>query len=199
MIVKKEIIPDHSILKIEEHLYNYIDSYQGWFIKNEDSISLTEFVRLFLSSGPKWADWLMNKIVLLFGVKTAEELAEKNNRLNNLQLEIGKQFGTFELLEKSDNEVILGGVDKHLNLKVALFLEPLTDDKQNRELTITTCVKFNSLFGKMYFIPVKPFHNIIIKKTLKDIIKKLENGVDNKRLRVKPSTQSSRLPLGRFA
>jgi hypothetical protein len=90
-------------------------------------------------------------------------------------LELGEQLGIFELLDKSENEIIVGGDDKHLNLRVSLLLEPMTKVTAKIELIITSCVKFNNLFGKVYFIPVKPFHKIIVYRTLKNILRQLEN------------------------
>jgi len=178
MIIKKTSIPNDSILKIEEELFNYVDSYHGWFINKGNDVSLKEFVKLFISSGPKWVNTLMkirDNIVGIFGLKTSNQLVEQVKHPNDIKLEIGEQLDIFVLLYKSENEIIVGGDDKHLNFRVSLQLEPLTEVTAKRELIITTCVKFNNLFGKIYFIPVKPFHNIIVKRTLVNIIKQLEN------------------------
>lgn len=170
-------IPNHSILKSEENRYNYIDSYHGWFASDGNNTNLKEFVKLFISSGPKWADCLMSirdRIVGLFGLKTSDQLAEQEKHPNSINLELGEQLGIFELLDKAENEIIVGGDDKHLNLRVSLYLDPLTDATQ-REMIITTCVKFNNILGKIYFIPVKPFHKMIVYRTLKNILKQIDN------------------------
>jgi hypothetical protein len=111
----------------------------------------------------------------LFGLMTSNQLAEKEKHPDNIKLELGEQLGIFELLDKSENEIIVGGDDKHLNLRVSLLLEPMTKVTAKIELIITSCVKFNNLFGKVYFIPVKPFHKIIVYRTLKNILRQLEN------------------------
>jgi hypothetical protein len=178
MIERKSSIPNQSVLKSEERFYNYVDSYHGWFITEGNTTSLKEFVKLFIYSGPKWADFLMtirDNIVGLFGLMTSNQLTEQEKHPDNIKLELGEQLGIFKLLDKNENEIIVGEDDKHLNFKVSLLLEPLTEVTAKMELIITTCVKFNNLFGKVYFIPVKPFHKIIVYRTLKNIIRQLEN------------------------
>ena len=54
--------------------------------------------------------------------------------------------------------------DKHLNFRTSVLIdrkEPLS------HIYLTTIVKFNNIWGRLYFIPVKPFHRIIIKTLLK--------------------------------
>jgi hypothetical protein len=40
---------------------------------------------------------------------------------------------------------------------------------------ITTMVEYKNIFGRIYFLPVKPIHQLIVKGTLKKMIKKIEN------------------------
>lgn len=178
LIEKETKIPGQSTLKSEENLYHYIDSYHGWLTIAGDNTSLKECTKLFISAGPKWVDFLMfvrDKVVGLFGLKTSGQITDQDKHIDNIKMEVGEQLGIFELVAKTENEIIIGGDDKHLNFRVSLYLEPLTDATPKRELIITTCVKFNNLFGKLYFIPVKPFHGIIVYRTLKNIIKELES------------------------
>jgi len=43
-----------------------------------------------------------------------------------------------------------------------------------KNLIISTTVKYNNWFGKIYFLPVKPFHKRIVPTMLKGIIKEIE-------------------------
>ena len=47
-------------------------------------------------------------------------------------------------------------------------------DNTKKDLTISTTVEFNNWFGRLYFLPVRPFHKIIVPTMLKGIIKELE-------------------------
>ncbi len=78
------------------------------------------------------------------------------------------------MFARTENEVILGEDDKHLNFRVSLFLEQQQNNPQKKDLTISTTVEFNNWFGRLYFIPVRPFHKLIVPTMLKGIIKELE-------------------------
>ena len=79
------------------------------------------------------------------------------------------------MFDKTDNEVILGEDDKHLDFRVSLLLDKLASKTEQKNLTITTTVKFNNSFGRLYFLPVRAFHKLIVPTMLKGIIKQLEN------------------------
>jgi hypothetical protein len=158
-------------------LFHYIDSYQSLFLAKDENIDITMIGRLFVSSGPKWIDSLLivrNKIVGIFGLKTSGQLPDAQQQLNSYKFEVGEQLNIFKLFERTENELILGENDKHLNFRVSLLLEKLGNGINERKLSLTTTVKYNNLFGRIYFLPVKPIHNIIVKISIKEIIRKLE-------------------------
>ncbi|MGV8830141.1 MAG: DUF2867 domain-containing protein [Breznakibacter sp.] len=175
MIIIQNKIPDCSILKNEEKSFHYIDSFQshGFTIKN-DVVSVG---RLFLSCGPRWADHLMvirDKIVGVFGLKTSKQLTAEARDSDNYKFQVGEQLGIFKLYAKTDNELILGDDDKHLIFRVSLLLDSQSDNMKKR-IIITTMVEYKNVFGRIYFFPVKPIHQLIVKGTLREIIRKLEN------------------------
>lgn len=175
MVTQETKIPEQSVLKAEEQLFDYVDSFQSTFLGNEGNNDIIPIVELFVSSGPKWADTLLeirNKIVKPFGLKTSDDINEKQKVSDSNRYELGSRHGIFKLLHKTENEIILGEDDKHLNFKVSLLLEPIHG--ADKRLSVTTAVKFNNMFGKLYFLPVKPFHKLIVRKTLEGIVKKVE-------------------------
>jgi hypothetical protein len=179
MIAKHSTIPTESLLIENMELYGYIDSYRTEPVMNGQTIDLNKFVKLFLYSSPKWVDTLMalrDKIVKLFGLKTSDRLTENERHPDINDLKPGQQLGIFKLFALAENEVILGEDDKHLNFRVSILLQPPTDNRAETRLSITTAVKFNNLFGKLYFLPVKPFHQLIVYSAMKNIVKQLEGG-----------------------
>ncbi len=176
MIQKQNSIPLLSLLKKDGDIYGYIDSYSIWIYDKEDNTNLKYIVKLFLTCGPKWADSLMkirDKVVGIFGLKTSDMLNDQDKKFDNIKLEPGEQLDIFQFHEKNDDEVILGGDDKHLDLRVSLLIDPSAPDSGKRKLSITTVVKFNNFFGRLYFLPVRPFHEIIVRTTLKNMVEKL--------------------------
>ncbi|MBN1113470.1 MAG: DUF2867 domain-containing protein [Bacteroidales bacterium] len=174
MITKHHSIPDSSLLKKDGEAFNYVDSFQGVILANEQSVDITTVLKLFLSSGPKWGDHLLairDKVVALFGLKVAHN---KQKEPNYAECKPGEQLGLFKLFDKSENEYVLGETDKHLNFKVSLLLETIDYESDKKRITITTAVKFNNIFGRIYFFPVKPIHGLLVKSTLKNITQQFE-------------------------
>lgn len=177
-MAKPAEIPDKSILKKDSELFDYIDSYQRSFSDKEDNIDATKIGKLFFSSGPTWTDNLFavrNKVVGLFGLKTPGQVSDRQALLDNFKCERGERLGLFKVFDKTENEVVLGEDDKHLNFRVSLFLDEVLEDRERKNLTITTTVKFNNSFGRLYFLPVRPFHKLIVPSMLNGIIRQIES------------------------
>lgn len=166
-------IPPHSLLNNNTH-YQYIDSYHETFTSSK-AITSEDLGKAFFSSGPKWVGALMNfrdTIVSALGLKTSSKVGNGETYLNNLKWEAGDQIGIFKVYDKSANELIIGEDDKHLDFRVSLLLHP-SENSHQRTLRITTVVAIHNTLGKMYFLPVKPFHRFIVPTMLKGMIKNL--------------------------
>lgn len=109
----------------------------------------------------------------MLGLKTAGEPSGRDKELEAFKCEPGEQIGLFKVFDKTDTEVVLGEDDKHLDFRVSLFLEQQDPNFPGKHLTISTTVRFNNWFGKVYFIPVRPFHKLIVPVMLKGILHKL--------------------------
>lgn len=178
MVTKRTEIPDRSILKNEERSFDYIDSFRSSFTDKDREIPITTVLKLFASGGPKWANSLMiirDKIVKPFGLQTSDSIVGEQKDFDDITYEPGERIGIFKLLDKAENELVLGEDDKHLSFVVSLLLDSLEEDPDKRMLSVTTAVKFNNLLGKLYFLPVKFFHQLIVRKTVEGIIRGIEN------------------------
>jgi hypothetical protein len=156
--------------------YDYADSYEGYFVDRNDDITAAQIGKAFFSSAPNWVSTLFairNKIVRFFGLKVADTAADKQALLDKFTCSPNERLGLFKVFERTTNEVIVGEDDKHLNFRVSL-LKAATDDANRKKITVSTTVVFKNAFGKIYFLPVKPFHRIIVPAMLKRIITTLE-------------------------
>ncbi len=177
MKIIKTKLPNNSNLNSNHKKYDYVDSFQGKLLDVENKFKPIDIGKAFFSSGPKWVGKLFNlrnKIVSVFGLKTSGNVVDRQQQLDNFKCEPGEQLGLFKVFNKTDNEVIIGEDDKHLNFRVSLFLDKSKNDKSKKDLTISTTVEFNNWFGRLYFLPVRPFHKFIVPTMLKGIIKELE-------------------------
>lgn len=172
MTIKKVAFPEKSILSNVS--YDYADSYMGNLNKSNDTITSTHVGKAFFMSSPRWIGVLMllrNKIVSIFGLKTGSTPKKDDLFIEKMNFNKGDLIGLFKVFDKNENELILGEDDKHLNFRVSLFLKPNSQHKE--KLIISTIVTFNNRFGKLYFLPVKVFHKLIVKGMLRKTIASL--------------------------
>jgi hypothetical protein len=178
MIIKQNKIPEYSIMKNDEKSFHYIDSFQSQNLIIKTDNDVISIGRLFLTSGPKWADSLMlirDKVVGVFGLKTSEQLTAEARNPDNFKFQVGEQLDIFKVYAKTENELVLGDDDKHLSFRVSLLLDCKNNDIEKKKILITTMVEYKNIFGRIYFLPVKPIHQLIVKGTLREFIRKLEN------------------------
>ena len=176
MKIYKTEFPRNSILNKGHEKYDYFDCYKGSLNDEENKINSTDVAKALFISTPKWVGILFilrNSIVTVFGLKTSEKTNDRKQQLDNFNFEPNERLGLFKVFSKSDNEVILGEDDKHLNFRISLLIENLNTENLIKEITITTTVEFNNWLGKLYFLPVRLFHKIIVPRMLKAIIKEL--------------------------
>jgi len=176
-LISKSQLPLQSILNIDKTKYDYIDSFSGILNDKQNTLTSTKLGKAFFTSSPEWIGKLFslrNKIVSLFGLKTSGEITDREQQLNNFNCEVGEQLGLFKVFHKSENEVVMGEDDKHLNFRISLFFKQKELEITKKEIIISTTVEFKNRFGKLYFLPVKPFHKVIVPSMLKSIIDNLE-------------------------
>lgn len=143
--------PTNSL--IEKYLpADYVDAFSR-VVACKHVITPEEFINLAFKQLPKWIDWLMklrNAIVKPLGLDTQSRFTDMIHSQNL-------------------NELIFGMPDKHLSFYVSLWCGEYKDSKQ--ELRITTVVKYNNWFGRIYFFVIRPFHGVIIQSILNNVSK----------------------------
>lgn len=168
-------MPERSILYAEWRACSYTDSYEGVVNDKNSKVDVAMFARQFLKPGPKWVDRLFalrNRIVSVFGLKVPSNGTGASD-MSSIKFEKGMQAGLFRVFDVTENEIILGEDDKHLKFRVSLLVESLSSSTSQKKLTVTTAVVFNNWFGRLYFLPVKPFHKLIVRKGLKDCLNEI--------------------------
>lgn len=113
---------------------------------------------------PKWAQgliWLRNLIVGPFGLKTGNDGVPSIKDPDNLQ--VGDTILVFRVESISQNEIILGEDDKHLDFRISVYVG--TDGYY-----LTTWVHRNNLFGKIYLATIMPFHKLIVMDAIRRLV-----------------------------
>ncbi|MDR1338982.1 MAG: DUF2867 domain-containing protein [Prevotellaceae bacterium] len=155
VIVKADKIPDKSIISNGFGKTDYCDSYRIVKQTNEtvDGIT-TQIFRM-----PGWVIGLMkirNGIVEIFGLRSGENVKEA------AYYPVGSKAGYFTVTERNANEIIMGEDDRHLYFRTSVLI-----DREQSFIYLTTIVRFHNLWGRIYFLPVKPLHRLIVKSLLK--------------------------------
>jgi hypothetical protein len=169
MKIKRLDFPESSVLYPEKERYDYTDSYGGTFCDPENNVRIEEIVSGFVKPLPASIGVLMSirdSIVKLFGLKTTR-IGLRNNHKEPLRYVKGEKVGFFTFYSRTDNEVILGEDDKHLDFRVSVLVENLKHEPGMKRAIITTVVTYNNWLGSFYFFFVKPFHRILVPKMLK--------------------------------
>lgn len=130
--------------------------------KTEDSVDKIT-TQVFKTS--QWSDMLMSLrdgIVRAFGLKTSDRGMDHEAE----HYPVGSIAMAFDVIDRNENEIVMGANDKHLNFRVSVLKDSTTS-----HIYVTTIVHFNNWFGRLYFLPVKPFHRIIVKSSIKRLLK----------------------------
>jgi Protein of unknown function (DUF2867) len=130
---------------------NFADCYQLELSgQNLDAEGAT---RRVMGRNPLWIARLMklrNVLVAPLGLKAAPDE----------RLGVDRSIGTFPLVSKSQNRVVLGLDDRHLDFRVVV---DVVNGEGGRQLvSATTYVKTHNALGRLYLWLVTPFHRIIV-------------------------------------
>lgn len=146
----------------ENIIKNYLSNidYSDTFSKEiEEENTVEELYLKLVSKKSKLVEILMtirNKIVSLFKIKSVESDEQNSN------LSVGKKVGLFTIYEIKENYIVSGEKDKHLDFCIIF-------KKEDKKVYLSTYVKYNNFFGKVYMNMIKPLHKVLVKKSLKDL------------------------------
>lgn len=109
-----------------------------------------------LGASPKWLELLLsirNTVVRPFGLKMGKETDGQPSN----------SIGFFPVLEETDNRVVVGLNDTHLDFRIIV---ELMKRESTTKVLMTTLIRRHNLFGKLYLAVVSPFHKFIVPRVL---------------------------------
>ncbi len=161
MVTTLREVPELSIISNGFGRIDYVDSYR--ISKNTDDSIDKITTEVFRTS--RLGNLLMNlrdAIVKVFGLKTSDTgLSHEAD-----YYPVGSVAMAFHVIDRNEKEIVMGEKDKHLDFRVSVLKDSATS-----HIYVTTIVRFNHWSGKLYFLPVKPFHCVLIKNSIKRLIK----------------------------
>ncbi len=151
----KKVIEESVYLTEKSNLlFEKLDFSDTFSTTNQDD-NLEEISNLVFNNFPKWIMFLMNMrngIAKYLGLKT--NIPDDYNE----DFRVGGYVKFFKIYDLSDDEIIMGADDSHLNFRAVINLTNV--DSYN--VKVTTLVKFNNKMGYYYMKVVKPFHRWVL-------------------------------------
>lgn len=123
-------------------------------------LSAREACTRMVLHGPRWIDALTrfrNILVKPFGLKTSGEGAPAPHGM----------IGLFPVLSETPERLIAGFDDYHLDFRVVVDVAGNAGD---RWVTLTTLVRTNNLLGRAYLTLIVPFHKLVARSMMGDIL-----------------------------
>lgn len=120
-------------------------------------MDMETLARTLLGSQPGWAQMLMvlrDAIVARFGIKTARQLAGGE----------GGRIGIFRIYAVTDNEIIVGEDDSHLDFRLSMLRS--AQGGLHGSITLASAVHCHNRIGRAYIFLIRPFHQLIVKRSL---------------------------------
>jgi hypothetical protein len=125
---------------------------------------IKDITNLIFNTSPKWLELLFklrNNLVKIIGLKT--DIPEDYNET----FKVGGYVKFFKIYSISNNQVILGANDSHLNFRAIVE----NDTSKDYNIKVITLVQFNNKKGEFYMNIIKPFHRLVVKKMVKNAFK----------------------------
>ena len=161
----EELIPRSDKIFISFGKVNYEDSFCLSF-ETKKLFDVDFIIFKIIKTLPNWVKLLLNlrnKIAIIFGLKTGKigDVFDNPEKLNFKQ---GQSLGDLSVILKEKYHLITELKDKHLDFRGSILIR---EEDDTTKVFFSTIVKFNNIFGKMYFFLITRFHRLIIPNTLK--------------------------------
>lgn len=158
-IVKINELPEGTMISQNLSSVNYFDSYMIT-LKNVGSI---EKITEIILSLPHWVKIALRIRYYLI----AKPFGLTTGRFDNITKSSDSNFEQVPIIDKNENEIVMGSDDKHLYYRISVMKK---EAETITKIYLNTIVKFNNIWGRLYFIPVKLGHKIVVKSLLKKLI-----------------------------
>ena len=165
MKVKSCPIPAESILATDAAKAHFSDAYE---VENPQADCSAFAVWLAtVKKTPRWVTQsraLRNTIVAHLGLKHSGDLSSFDFSKPAQDYKVGDHVGLFTVYEITENEVVMGETDKHLDVRISLF-----KSNHGGRVVVSTVVHIKNWLGHLYMFVVTPMHRIIVPTMLSKI------------------------------
>ncbi|WP_022669072.1 DUF2867 domain-containing protein [Desulfospira joergensenii] len=155
-IFKLKKLPVGTLITKNLSNVDYHDSYMIMVEKDESIERISEKIL----SLPRWVIVALRiryyLLVKPFGLNTG--------KFTDIEKESESNFVPVPIIDKNENEIVMGADDKHLYYRISAMKKK---GEEITEIYLNTIVKFHNIFGKIYFVPVRIGHKLVVRSILK--------------------------------
>ena len=154
-------VPTASLLFAALDRADFHDAYSAPLA--DPSLSPAEIALRVLGASPAWVERLMalrNWTVRRIGLKDVGTMRSGIDRPVR-DLEVGDRLGIFQLFALTEDEILLGIDDRHLDVRVSVrrSVEMATP----AAYTVSTAVYIKNWLGRLYMLPVGRIHPLVVR------------------------------------
>lgn len=167
MKIRKSELPRQS----QAACYLPVDFHDCFTYATDRAQALTpdDLMVAFWTTRPKWLATLFkirNILVRPFGLKSGKaDAGELEKAIRN-----GRDYQLMSVVEKTPRETIISLEDKHLKAWFSVYIE----GTESSNIYLSTLVKFHNRLGVAYFLVIRPFHAMIVKRIFAQVMRKYD-------------------------
>ncbi len=161
----QESIPKNDKIYFSFGTVNYEDRF-CLILETKKIIDIDFIIVELINTVPTWVKLLLNLrnlIAGIFGLKTGK-LGKISKNHEILNFKEGQTIGDIFIFIKNKNHLIAELKDKHLDFRFSILI---WEKDGITKVYLSTIVKINNFFGRIYIFLIKPFHKLIILNFLK--------------------------------
>jgi hypothetical protein len=157
-------IPDQSVLRSSLADASFYDAYSAPLC--DGTLSPTEIFLRTSRATPGWVATLMsirNGIVRQLGLKDVGSMSGETRKAAS-EYQIGDRLGIFTVMGQTQDELLLGIDDSHLDVRVSV-LKP--SGKKSSSYVVSTVVHVHNWLGRIYMAPVGRIHPLVVRAMMR--------------------------------
>jgi hypothetical protein len=163
-VISAVSIPVESALRARLADASFHDAYSAPL--SDSSLTPTEIFLRTVGATPRWVSVLMtirNALVRQIGLKDVGAMRVGAAKPAGAY-RLGDRLGIFTIFAMSDEELLLGIDDSHLDVRVAVT-KP--EGARSRRYVVSTVVHVRNAVGRAYMVPVARIHPFVVRATMR--------------------------------
>ena len=167
------MIAEKTALAKESRLHSFVepgDFLDCYSVRIDDTEApIQEIAQRIFTDLPGWINALLalrDLGVTPFSLKTTAKLPKDNSRRSTI--EVGDPINFLAVRSISENEIILGEDDSHLDFKISVYRDPALSGR----VSLATWVRSHNCLGRVYLATILPFHVLIVNARLTELARR---------------------------